>query len=102
MRSFDLLPSLLRRLPALLLVGVFALMSAGVLHGACTDGDGEPEQTEHAVFCKCACHHHVYVPESAPSQISFDLNESRDLVEHQNFLPDAEPTGIFRPPKHLV
>lgn len=102
MRLFDLLPSLLRRFPALLLVGMFALMATGLVHGDCTDGNGEPEQTEHVVICKCACHHHVYVSDPDPAHIDFDLSESKDLLEHQNFLPDAEPTGIFRPPKHLV
>jgi hypothetical protein len=102
MRLFDLLPSLLRRFPALLLVGMFALMATGLVHGDCTDGNGEPEQTECVVICKCACHHHVYVSNPDPAHIDFDLSESKDSLEHQNFLPDAEPTGIFRPPKHLV
>lgn len=102
MRLFDLLPYLPRRLPALLLAGVFALMAVGVLHGTCIDGDVEPEQAEHVTFCKCACHNHVYVPDSDPTQIDFDLSESRDLLVHQSFLPDAELAGIFRPPEHLV
>lgn len=102
MHLFGLLPPLLRRLPALLLVGIFALMATGVVHGICTDGDGEPEQTEHVVFCKCACHHHLYVPDTNVTRVSFEVAPSRLIVEPNFFLPDAEPTGIFRPPKHLV
>lgn len=102
MRLFDLLPSLLRRLPALLLVGMFVLMATGVVHGTCTDGDGEPEQTEHVVICKCACHHHLYVPDTKVARVSFEIAPSQLIVEPAFRLPDAEPSGIFRPPKHLV
>lgn len=102
MRPFDLLPSLLRRLPALLLVGIFALMATGLVHGDCTDGDGEPERTECVVICKCACHHHLYVPNSKVTRVSFKIAPQQFIVEPTFRLPDADPSGIFRPPKHLV
>ena len=78
-------------------------MSVGVLHHACEDDfEGRPDQTEHVVLCKCACHHNVYVVDAQVKQVSFSVIRSLVTFDPNSFIPDAEPSGIFRPPKHIV
>jgi hypothetical protein len=73
-----------------------------VLHGACVDGDGEPEHSEHVIVCKCSCHHQVFVPSSDAVALVAEAVPSRISVLVDDFIPDAEPSGIFRPPRHLA
>lgn len=95
------LTSFLRRLSALLLAGLFLLLASGFAD-ACVEDHGTSDKTEHVVLCKCACHSHLQVPESDTLTVEFDLSEAQNCQNDTDPVPDAEPTGIFRPPKHLV
>lgn len=96
------LSSLLRHLPTLVLVGLFVLMATGAWHGGCIDGDGGPQTSEHVVCCKCACHKHLQVPEPEIIPAEIDQRDTLSCEIDNDPLPDPEPTGIFRPPKHLA
>ncbi len=102
MKTFALYPTFSLRLLALLLAGMFALMSTGVLHGDCSDGDDHPEHSEQVIVCKCACHNHLYVPETNITRVSHAVVPTQYIAEPVSAITDIEPHDIFRPPKHLV
>ncbi len=91
-----------RRLPTLLLAGLFLVMATDVLHGVCGEGEGVPEKTEQVVHCMCICHHPVCVPAVQPVSARLVLARESPDFDANDPVPEAEPTGIFRPPKHLV
>lgn len=93
--------SLLRYATILLAAGVFFLNSAGLAH-SCSEKICNHEKTENVIVCKCACNHYVQISEVSSVPNDFQLTDNHNSIFPSDPLPDAEPTGIFRPPKHLV
>jgi hypothetical protein len=94
--------SLFRRLCALLMVVLFVVVAAGAVHGGCPEEGIAGDEAEHVLFCKCACHHHLYIHASAPAACCAPAPDAALLAEPVAPHADAVPAGVFHPPKQLV
>jgi hypothetical protein len=93
---------LLRRFCVLALTGMILAASAGgIACGDCHEGEASSAEMA-AAICACVCHNPTIAPGAKLTPAEPSLPREFVALDTSNPVLDAEPFGVFRPPRHLA